>query len=80
MDPVTWFYIIMMVVSLAISLASMPKPQNAKPPALTDFEVPTAQEGREVCVIFGTCWIDDPNVLDYGNLRNFPPIKAKGGK
>lgn len=80
MDPATWVYIILMVVSLVISIAMMPKPQNAKPPALTDFSVPTSEEGREVCVIFGTCWIDDPNVLDYGNLRNEPPIRAKSGK
>lgn len=79
MDPATWFYIIMLVVSLVVSVAMRPKPQNAKPPALVDFSVPTAEEGREIMKIFGTVWIDDPNVLWYGDLRT-KPIKAKGGK
>lgn len=79
MDPLTWYYIIMLVVSLAVSLAMRPKPQNAKPPALADFSVPTAEEGRDIQVIFGEVWIDDPNVLWYGNLRT-TPIKAEGGK
>lgn len=79
MDPLTWYYIIMLVVSLAVSLAMRPKPQNAKPPALADFSVPTAEEGRDVQVIFGENWVEDPNVLYYGNLRT-TPIKAEGGK
>lgn len=79
MDPVTWFYIIMLVISLAVSIAMRPKPQNAKPPALADFSVPTAEEGRDIQVIFGECWIDDPNVLWFGDLRT-TPIKADGGK
>ncbi len=79
MDPVTWIYIIMLVISLAVSIAMRPKPQNAKPPALADFSVPTAEEGRDIQVIFGECWIDDPNVLWFGDLRT-TPIKADGGK
>lgn len=79
MDPVTWFYIIMLLISLAVSIAMRPKPQNAKPPVLGDFTVPTAEEGRDIQVIFGEVWIEDPNVLWYGDLRMFP-IKADGGK
>ncbi len=30
-------------------------------------------------MVFGTNWIDDPNVLFYGDLRT-TPIKVKGGK
>ena len=62
-----------------ISVAMRPKPQSQKPPSLADFSVPTAEEGREVLVIFGEVWIDDPNVLAFGDLRT-TPIKAKGGK
>lgn len=79
MDPITWVYIIIMVVSLILSFAARPKLQHAKPPALADFDVPTAVEGREVCMVFGTVWIDDPNVLWFGDLR-YTPIKASGGK
>ena len=79
MDPFTWVQIILFVISLAVSIASRPKPQNAKPPALTDFSVPTAEEGREIQVLHGECWVYDPNCLGYFNLRT-SPIKASGGK
>ena len=79
MDPMTWVYVIMLVVSLAMSLANRPKNQNAKPPGLTDFDMPTVQEGREVKKIFGRVWVDDPNVLWFGTLRT-RPIRASGGK
>lgn len=80
MDPITWVYIAMLVLSLAVSYAMRPKTEHAKPLALEDFQVPVAEEGRDVCVIFGTVWIADPSVIDYGNLRSEPPIKAPGGK
>lgn len=79
MDPFTWVYIAFMLLSVAMSYANRPKTQNQKPPAVADFSVPTAEEGREIQVLHGECWVDDPNVLWYGNLRT-TPIKAEGGK
>lgn len=79
MDPITWIYIIIMVLSIVISIALAPKPKNAKPPALADFDVPTAEDGREVVDFGGTVWIDDPNVLWYGDLST-TPIKVSSGK
>ncbi|HGM4836178.1 hypothetical protein [Stenotrophomonas maltophilia] len=74
-----WFQIIMLVVSLIISYVTRPRPTVPKPAALEDFNVPTAEDGRECAMIFGTVWIDDPNVLYYGDLRT-TPVKTKGGK
>jgi hypothetical protein len=74
-----WLYAIALIVSVALSVAMRPRPQAQKPPALADFAVPTAEEGREIVVIFGEVWIEDPNVLAYGDLRT-TPIKASGGK
>ena len=79
MDPYTWIYIIMMVVSLAVSIANRPKIQQQPPPLLSDFQVPTAEEGREIKRIYGRVRVKDPNVLWYGNLRT-RPIKASEGK
>lgn len=79
MTPIEWVYLIVMLVIAIYSWVNRPKPQNAKPPALADFDVPTAEEGREVCKVFGTVWIDDPNVLWFGDLR-YTPIQASGGK
>ncbi|GGK08510.1 hypothetical protein [Luteimonas terricola] len=80
MDPGTWFYIAMLVVSLVVQVAMRPKIEHAKPLSIDDLNVPGAEEGRDISVVFGTCWIEDFNVLDYGDLRNEPPIKASGGK
>ncbi|HIE4485164.1 hypothetical protein ACODUI_06420 [Stenotrophomonas geniculata] len=74
-----WFQIVMMVVSLVISFVFRSKPAVPKPAALEDFNVPTVEDGRECAMVFGTNWIDDPNVLFYGDLRT-TPIKVKGGK
>lgn len=78
MDPMTWVYIGMMVFSMIVSYALMPHPK-APPTNTADLQVPTAEDGREVMDIAGTCWIDDPNVVWYGDLST-TPIKMKGGK
>lgn len=79
MEPVEWIYLIIMLIALIAAVAMMPKPKNAKPPSLQDFDVPTAEDGREVIDVMGTVWIDDPNVIWYGDLTTLP-IVASGGK
>lgn len=78
MDPMTWIYIATLAVSLFVAMRAA-KGNNAKPPALQDFSVPTAEDGRGVAMVFGTVWIDDSNIIGYGDLRT-TPIKADGGK
>lgn len=78
MDPMTWVYIALLVISLFVA-ASAKRGTNAKPALLTDFGVPTVEDGRPVAEVFGTVWIDDPNILWYGDLDTYP-IKASGGK
>lgn len=79
MDPYTWVQIAILVLSLVISYANRPKNQNAKPPELSEYGVPTAEEGRDVVWIHGEGWVDDPNVIGWGNVRT-TPIRASGGK
>lgn len=74
-----WWYVSVFVVALVAGYALTPKPQNAKPVGLGDFKVPTAEEGREIPVLFGTRDIEGPNVVWYGDLRTVA-IKKKGGK
>lgn len=66
------------IASLAISYALTPKPQNAKASGLGDFQAPTAEEGREIPVLFGTRDISGPNVVWYGDLRT-RSIKKRSG-
>lgn len=61
--------IIIGILSYALQIALAPKPQNAKPKSLEDFQAPTAEEGREIPVAFGTVDIADPNVTWYGDLK-----------
>lgn len=74
-----WWYIISFVVSLVVSFAMMPKPQSVPPAGLGDIKAPTAEEGREIPVLFGTRDLKAPNVVWYGDLGT-SPIRAKGGK
>lgn len=69
-------YIVVLIISTAISYAMMPKPPAAQPPSeISDFDVPTAEEGRPIPVVFGTVKIKGANVLWYGDLRSSPITK-----
>jgi hypothetical protein len=74
-----WWMIAVFVVSLAVAFAFQPKPQSTPPPGLNELNVPTAEEGREIPVLFGTRDLLAPNVVWYGDLQ-LVPIKKKGGK
>jgi hypothetical protein len=74
-----WWYIIVFIVALVAAYSMMPKPQSQPPAGLGDIKAPTAEEGREIPVIFGTRDVEGPNVVWYGDLRA-DPIRKKGGK
>lgn len=68
--------LILAIVSLVLSVAStvlsmlmQPKPLPPIAASLSDFQVPTAEEGRPIPVIFGTVLIKGANVIWYGDLR-----------
>lgn len=73
------YYLIVLIVSSLISYALAPKPPKPKPAALEDFDIPVAEQGRPIPVVFGTVLLTGPNVLWYGDLRT-TAIKEKGGK
>lgn len=68
-----------LIVSALISYALAPKPPSPKPARLKDFDIPTADEGRPIPVVFGTVRVTGSNVIWYGNLRA-DPIKSSAGK
>src|SRR6185369_13902562 len=67
--------IVIGLASFALNLILAPKPQNAKPAALTDFNVPVAEESREISIIFRTDRVWDPNIVWYGDY-SFDGIKG----
>lgn len=74
-------WLIQLVVMAAISYGVQrltakkpPKPKHAKPEGLEQFDLPTAEEGRPVQVLFGKRYINAPNVIWYGDLKSNPII------
>lgn len=71
--------LVLLVASYYISAALAPKPPQPKAAALEDFDIPLAEEGRAIPVVFGTVIVKSPTVMWYGDLRT-TAIKEKGGK
>jgi hypothetical protein len=67
-----WQYVVLFIVSLLIAVSRMPKPESRKPQAFEDFDAPTAEEGREIPVLFGTRLIEGPNLVWYGDFKSAP--------
>jgi hypothetical protein len=74
---VWWYYAIAFVVALVVGFALTPKPQTVTP-GIGEIEAPTAEDGREIPVLFGTRNLTGPNVVWYGDVKT-TPIKSSGG-
>ena len=61
--------IVLSVASTVLSMLMQPRPLPPIAASLSDFQVPTAEEGRPVPVIFGTVLIKGANVIWYGDLK-----------
>jgi hypothetical protein len=68
--------IILVVISLALSIYQMlqrpPEPPTPSPRELAG--VPSAEQGMDVPVLFGTRWIYKSNVVWWGNPRSVPIV------
>lgn len=74
-----WEEVIVLVVAAILAYALAPKPPTPDPAALQDFDIPVAEEGRPIPVVFGTVTVTGANVLWYGDLRA-EPVTSSGGK
>lgn len=70
-----WFLVVALVVAMVVSYAMQPKSQSRPASGLGEFNVPTAEVGREIPVLFGTRDIRGQNVVWYGDLKT-KKIKA----
>ena len=71
-------YIVVFIIALVVALAAAPKPATPKPATLTDLDLPTAEIGRAIPVVFGTVLLKSPNIVWYGDL-GYTAVKS-GGK
>ena len=70
--------IITALVSLGSAIAAYalaPKPPKPNIPSLEEFTAPTAKQGHPIPVVFGTVWVEGPNVVWYGD-PHYEPIKT----
>ena len=77
-----WILAAQILISVALTVASnllAPKPQRSDPAAKEDIDVPTAEEGRPIYLLFGTRDVEASVVAWYGDVKA-KPIKKKGGK
>ncbi len=74
-----WWNLLLLIITSVISAALAPRPKPPQPASMDDAQVPTAEDGREIPVVFGTCWISGPNVLWYGDMGT-EAIRTCSGK
>lgn len=78
MEPMTIVYLILLLISVALSMLLQPKPpKGPSPEEMSD--VPTADPARYVPVLFGTRTFKSMNVIWYGDVKA-DPKRTKGGK
>lgn len=74
---VFWFIVeLVLLVATTVLTALLAKSPAGKASSLGDFQAPTAEEGRVIPVIFGTCLAKGPNVVWYGDLKVVPIRKG----
>lgn len=64
-----WWFVAIFVVALVVAYSMRPKTQSTKPSGLEDITTPTAEDGREIPVLFGTRIIEGSNLVWYGDLK-----------
>lgn len=75
-----WPMVVVWVVMLVVGYAMMAKAgQNQPSPGVGEVNAPTAEEGREIPVLFGTRDLSAPNVVWYGDVKT-SAVRKKGGK
>jgi hypothetical protein len=70
--------LLLFVATTVVGALLAPHPQGPQPSALGDFSLPTAEEGRAIPVVFGTCMIKGGNTVWWGDLKT-KAIKTGGG-
>lgn len=74
-----WVNLIIAVVMLVVSYAIRPKTPSPTPAGIDSADIPTAEEGTPIPVVFGRVLVTGPNVTWYGALEA-EPIYGSGGK
>lgn len=71
-----WPLIASFLISTVISYITRPRVEAPKPGV---YEVPEVEEGRPHIKVYGTDWIDDPQMLGFKKMGT-DRIRKSGGK
>src|SRR5574340_857090 len=74
----SWEVFIAWVATTVLSILLAPKPQTPKAGEVSN--IPTAEAGRPISVLFGSRLIQAPNVVWWGDVRTTPIKKRSGFK
>jgi hypothetical protein len=76
-----WWWVVAFVAAAVVCYYFAPQAPEQKTPPVRDVEVPTAEAGKPLTVVFGTVLLKSPNIVWYGDLK-YKAIKKKqkGGK
>lgn len=73
------FWVMLLIYAATTVLSGLlQRAPKVKASSLGELQAPTAEEGRNLPVIFGTCIMKAPNVVWYGDLKT-TEIKKSGG-
>ena len=64
-----WWVALLIYAASTVLTGLLQKAPNVKASSLGEMQVPTAEEGRNLPVIWGTCCLKAPNVVWYGDYR-----------
>lgn len=73
-----WFAFFLFIGTSIVNALMAKHPPDAQAAGSGDFNLPTAQEGRVIPVVYGTCKLSGPNVVWWGGL-DVQAIKQTSG-
>jgi hypothetical protein len=79
MSMIVCLVIMMIMMAASYLMMQSTSGDNQRPTGVDDMDFPTATAGKEIVVVFGTRWVNSPNVVWYGDVRT-RPIRSSGGK
>jgi hypothetical protein len=63
------FAIVALIISVILTVLSyVLRPKPKKPEPNTNIEVPEIRQGKPIPVVFGTRFLNNPNVVWYGDV------------
>lgn len=82
MTPFEWIMLVVAVASAAYAVvaSNVSTSSSNNPSTLEDFDVPTASDGKQMPVVFGTVTLQSSNIVWYGDLDYNEVREESGGK